>query len=182
MFLQGNGAVIVAHPDDETLWAGGFIASHPGVTVICCTVPRRDPERAIRFFDACRVLGAFPVLIPFVEPPANESIEHLDLLELEGFDWVVTHNHKGEYGHQHHKDVYEWVESHTACPMYVFGYEMEGEPAIKTSISGVFGKVKIEALQCYDHCSPSDNGKTKWEALLDTYNISSEVETLYAER
>jgi len=27
-------AIIVAHPDDETLWAGGTILNHPGKTWI----------------------------------------------------------------------------------------------------------------------------------------------------
>lgn len=180
---QGNGAVVVAHPDDETLWAGGFISQHPGITVICCTVPRRDPERALKFFDACRVLGAFPVLVPFVEPAPNESIEHLDLLDLSGFDWIVTHNANGEYGHLHHRDVYSHVLRVTDCPLYVFGYNhVSGRGAFTVDLTRGAWECKEAALHCYDHQSPADGGKPKWLALMDTYSISRDQEVFHVER
>ena len=175
--LQGNGAVVVAHPDDETLWAGSFINAHPGITVICCTVPRRDPERAIRFFDACRVLGAFPVLIPFVEPDPTLHIDHLDLISLDWFDFVVTHNSNGEYGHVHHKDVHDYVMSEADCPVYTFGYNHPGGKGFAVDVS----PEKEKALMMYDHQSPTDGGKPKWVALMDTYNIPKDKEHFYAE-
>jgi len=36
--ISKSAAVIVAHPDDETLWAGGTILSHPhgiGLLFVC---------------------------------------------------------------------------------------------------------------------------------------------------
>ena len=40
-------ALIVAHPDDETLWAGGTILSHPAWDCfIVCLCRGSDPERA----------------------------------------------------------------------------------------------------------------------------------------
>lgn len=52
-------AVIVAHPDDETLWAGGAVLIHPEW---CCSIfalcRARDPDRAPRFERVARALGA----------------------------------------------------------------------------------------------------------------------------
>jgi pentatricopeptide repeat protein len=52
-----NVAVIVAHPDDETLWAGGTILSHPSWNCFIVSVCRRnDFERASKFYKALKVL------------------------------------------------------------------------------------------------------------------------------
>ncbi len=43
-------AIIVAHPDDETLWAGGTILSHPAwECFIICLCRGSDADRAPRF-------------------------------------------------------------------------------------------------------------------------------------
>src|SRR6185369_9909067 len=90
--------LVVAHPDDESLFFGGLLASEPGDwTVISCSIPRTDPIRAWKFFDACEVLGAKPRLLPFSETEFNISA-----LELSSFDQIVTHNSAGEYGHPQH--------------------------------------------------------------------------------
>ena len=45
-------AVIVAHPDDETLWAGGTILSHPSNKwFIICLCRASDTDRSVRFHD-----------------------------------------------------------------------------------------------------------------------------------
>jgi pentatricopeptide repeat protein len=50
-------AVIVAHPDDETLWAGGTILSHPMWNCFIVSLCRgNDPDRALRFYEALKIL------------------------------------------------------------------------------------------------------------------------------
>ena len=52
-------AVIVAHPDDETLWAGGAVLLHPEWRCSIFSLCRAsDPDRAPRFERAARELGA----------------------------------------------------------------------------------------------------------------------------
>ena len=57
--------MIVAHPDDETLWGGAYILRHPGDWLVqCCSVPVSDPVRAIKFHEACKRLGATGFVLP----------------------------------------------------------------------------------------------------------------------
>src|SRR5436190_16883849 len=52
-------AVIVAHPDDETLWLGGTILSHPSWHWFILSLCRgSDQDRCPRFFQALKALGA----------------------------------------------------------------------------------------------------------------------------
>jgi len=50
-----NAVVIVAHPDDETLWAGGTILMHPETQWTILTLCRMsDPDRSPKFNKAMR--------------------------------------------------------------------------------------------------------------------------------
>ena len=50
-------AIIVAHPDDETLWAGGNILSHATWTCfIVCLCRGNDTDRSSKFYDALKIL------------------------------------------------------------------------------------------------------------------------------
>jgi LmbE family N-acetylglucosaminyl deacetylase len=169
------GAIVVAHPDDETLWCGGLMVRFPRRwTVICCSIPRVDPIRACKFFEACEVLGAKPRLLPFTESPPNEPLGHLDALELNGFDCIVTHNEAGEYGHRHHRDVHAHVVARAAGRCVAIGYRTD---ARRDADPGAICTLRLstpdywhkrQALARYDHTSPSD-GRAKCDALLDRY-------------
>lgn len=172
-----HNAVVVAHPDDETLWAGVLISSNKGAfDVICCTVPRRDPDRAIRFAYAVKELGGYPVLVPFVEPNPDRDIQHLDAVDLSPYDLIVTHNSKGEYGHLHHRNVHDYVRDSRARRIFTFGYG-GGEHEIVNE-----GDDKERALRCYDHKSPADGGVPKWQALLNKYPVDLHKEFFNAIR
>lgn len=161
-------ALVVAHCDDESLWFGGLLASEPGDwTVIACSIPRADPERAWKFFDACCVLGARARLLPFVETAAQDPLQQTGLIDLSGFDQIVTHNDVGEYGHQHHR----WLNRHLTAryPDKVVTGCYGKDPGPKRIVLDAHQMgIKMAALRCYDHTSPMD-GKPKWRALLDRY-------------
>lgn len=155
-------ALVVAHPDDESLWFGGLLAAEPGDwTVICCSVPRTDPIRAEKFFDACKVLGAKAELIRIVE---SETMD-LSSLDLSGFDQIVTHNSVGEYGHKHHVQIHRHLSARHDVVTGCYGKA----PGPKRIVLNEYQLgLKMAALRCYDHISPTD-GIPKWRALIDRY-------------
>ncbi len=177
-----RGLVLVAHPDDETLFAGGLILRYPGRwTVICCSIPRTDPIRAWKFYDACASLGVFRMgVLPFIESAPDQPLGNLDAVDLSGFDCVVTHNENGEYGHFQHRQLNSWVRGNADYrgTIVTFGYRPGGCGEIRLALTDEEQRRKRNALQCYDHVSPSD-GKPKWQALIERYGstIGFDVET-----
>ena len=71
-----TAAVIVAHPDDETLWAGGTILTHPGINWVILTLCRKsDPDRAPRFFKAIEQFGAKGLMADLDDGPDQKPLE-----------------------------------------------------------------------------------------------------------
>jgi hypothetical protein len=157
--LKGRNVVVVAHPDDETLWCGGLILKNPGDwTIVCLTIPRRDPIRAWKFFTACERLGAKGQLFPGAEPLPNEAI--LPQIDVSAYNLLVTHGAKGEYGHFHHMCVHAWSEHLDMPKIYFMGNEV-----VEIDV-----EAKHHALTAYDHVLPYDTGNVpKWEALEHRY-------------
>jgi len=171
--LNGKIAMVVAHPDDEVLWGGGLLARLKGIDIYCCSIPRRDPERAFNFFKVAKYFGHNAFLLPFEETEPSSNLTNLELLDLSEYDVVITHNPEGEYGHIHHVDVHEHVKNNFSGDVYYFGYG-DGDLILSLTDSELDGKKK--ALALYDNLSPFDNGKKKYEALLDRYDIKFDYE------
>ena len=134
-------AVIVAHPDDETLWAGGTILSQPtGGWFILSLCRGSDPDRAPRFFQALKTLRAEgkmgdlddgPDQIPLQRNEINEAI--MQMLPHKHFDLVISHSPAGEYTrHRRHEEIGEavillWQAGRIqADELWTFAYE-DGE-------------------------------------------------------
>lgn len=172
-----HGVIVVAHPDDEVMWAGGLLARFgERFTVICCSIPRTDPVRAWKFFAACEVFGARAKLLPFTETPPGEALDHGGLLDLRSFDLIVTHNAEGEYGHHHHRALHRFITNANPSSTATFGWRPEGRGSEVLHLTADEQQRRMAALRCYDHVSPSD-GKQKWQALLDRYPIDLRIET-----
>jgi LmbE family N-acetylglucosaminyl deacetylase len=107
-------AIIVAHPDDETLWAGGTILSHPSwKCFIVCLCRGNDKERAIRFCNALKILRSEGIMGCLDDGPEQRPLDEkevectiLDLLPPQHFDLIISHNPTGEYSrHLRHEEV-----------------------------------------------------------------------------
>jgi hypothetical protein len=106
--------IIVAHPDDETLWAGGTILSNPSWNCyVVCLCRKNDADRAPKFKKALNLLNADGIMgdlddAPDQRPLSEEEVENtiLQLLPRRRFDLVITHSINGEYTrHIRHEEI-----------------------------------------------------------------------------
>lgn len=106
--------LIVAHPDDETLWAGGTLLSHPEWDCfVVCLCRGSDTDRAPKFYKALKMLNAKGIMGDLddgpEQMPLNENVVEGSILKLvppQHFDLVITHDPKGEYTrHLRHEET-----------------------------------------------------------------------------
>jgi LmbE family N-acetylglucosaminyl deacetylase len=101
--------VIVAHPDDETIWMGGtlFRNKNNWETTIISLCRRDDTDRAPKFKKVCEFLKAKC----FISDLEDEKLTPLSLNEItkrvrefadKSYDCIFTHGENGEYGHIRH--------------------------------------------------------------------------------
>lgn len=98
-------ALIVAHPDDETLWAGGTILNHPSwKCFIVCLCRGSDKERAPKFFETLKILDAGGIMGDLDDGPEQDPLDNdvlektiMNLLPSTPFDLIITHHSTGEY-------------------------------------------------------------------------------------
>lgn len=103
--MTATVAIIVAHPDDETLWAGGTILSNPSWHwFIVCLCRGSDNDRAPKFLKALQILGSEGIMGDLDDGPEQKPLdenepEHtiLKLLPHRHFDLIISHNPGGEY-------------------------------------------------------------------------------------
>lgn len=90
---------LVAHPDDELLFAGQLMANHPDWewAQVCLTNGRPFPGVSLGFKDEWRILHRSEY------EAWRAAVDGLGLSP----DLVVTHNAMGEYGHPHHMAVHQ---------------------------------------------------------------------------
>jgi LmbE family N-acetylglucosaminyl deacetylase len=146
--VETNAVVVVSHPDDETLWAGGYLQAHPGTDVLVCTIPIKDPQRCADFFQVCKALkanGSFVARHTDREPLTDLS--HVQRL-VEKYDLILTHNEFGEYGHEQHIAVHRAMKA-TGVPMRVFGY---GKTTVGNEVSLEFKRKTLELYTTRPNC------------------------------
>ena len=112
--------LVIAHSDDETIFAGGLILSSRDTqwTIVNC-FDGGDQTRRHEFLCACEFLAqnSGNHIEPVFLDPLQHSDHSIDCLSLAkalepyavGYDIVFTHNRQGEYGHQEHKLVHRCV-------------------------------------------------------------------------
>ena len=131
-------AIVVAHPDDETLWAGGALLMHPQWRCKVFTLCRAgDPDRSPKFHRALARLGASgamadlddrPEQTPLADALVRQTVS--TLIAGSGFDLLLTHSPHGEYTrHRRHGEVFAAVRelweagAIDAGELWLFAYE-----------------------------------------------------------
>ena len=109
-----TAAVIVAHPDDETLWTGGTILRHSSWNWYIISLCRAsDPDRAPKFHKVLKILGAQGGMGDIDDGPDQEPLKEnvinnwiLKLMPDRHFDLIITHDPSGEYTrHLRHEET-----------------------------------------------------------------------------
>jgi len=133
-------AIIVAHPDDETLWMGGTLLCNPHWDCfILCMCRKNDAERAAKFIKALQVYNADGIMGELDDGPEQKPVESnyiesilMELLPVKHYDMIVTHNPMGEYTrHLRHEEIGEtmmhlWIENKLPCDLLkTFAYQDE---------------------------------------------------------
>jgi len=169
-------AVIVAHPDDETLWAGGTVLMNPDNDwTIITTCRKDDPDRAPKFFDALDALDAHggigdlddgPDQVPLRTQQVQQTV--LSLLAERAYDLILTHSPLGEYTrHRRHEEVAEAVlqliESHQlqTNKILFFAYEDGGRDYLPRPIQSADRSILL----------PRDIWDRKYQIITQIYGF-----------
>ncbi len=106
--------VVVAHPDDETLWVGGTMLMHPAWSWRVVSLCRgTDPDRRPRFFNAMTHLGGRGDMGDLDDGPDQYPLSGGEVraavrwaLHDTSYDLIVTHSPLGEYTrHLRHEEI-----------------------------------------------------------------------------
>jgi len=175
----GKCAVIVAHPDDETLWAGGMILMHPKSNWTVISLCRGDdPDRSPKFFRALKYLNATGAMGdlddgPEQSPLASQDVQAmiLELLASDRFDLITTHGLSGEYtGHLRHEEtgkaVMALLQSKRlfAKQVWMFAYEDGGGEYLPRPAKDADVRVKL----------PENIWQKKLYIITEIYGFGSE--------
>jgi len=172
-------AVIVAHPDDETLWAGGTILMYPEAKWTVVTLCRKnDTDRSPKFFRALEELGArgdmgdiddSPQQCPHISSEVQNII--LELLPSERFDLIITHGLCGEYTrHLRHEETGKAVmalwESKKlfAKEVWRFAYEDGDGKYLPRPVQDADLSIKL----------PDEIWQKKYDIIIDIYGFGAD--------
>jgi LmbE family N-acetylglucosaminyl deacetylase len=178
-------AVIVAHPDDETLWSGGTILDNPGWNCFILSLSRgNDRDRSYRFNNALKILNSEGTMGCIDDSPEQKPLDAnipeqaiLNLLPPRNYDLIITHNPNGEYTrHLRHEEtgravIKLWKKGEIrASELWLFAYSDENKKHFPTAVlnAGIYLKLSKQIW------------KQKYCLITETYGFekrSFEAET-----
>ena len=117
--MQKEILVIVAHPDDETIWVGGTILQNRNNKITIISLCRKnDEDRYPKFLKVCELLNAEAHIFDLDDSEEGDykkitNKEIIDKIKTitkdKKYDELYTHGKNGEYGHIRHKEVHNAV-------------------------------------------------------------------------
>jgi LmbE family N-acetylglucosaminyl deacetylase len=172
-------AVIVAHPDDETLWAGGLMLMHPQVKWTIVTICRKsDADRAPKFFKALEEFNASGYMGDLDDGPEQNALDNgevqrtiMELLPSDRFEVVITHSSAGEYmRHIRHEDAAKavmrlWKAGElVAREVWSFAYEDGGGKYLPRAEMSADLQIEL----------PKDIWQKKYDIITKIYSFSKD--------
>lgn len=168
--------LIIAHPDDEILWAGGTLLMHPEWrTHIICLCRKNDSDRSARFARVLKFLQATGEMgdlddEPQQFPMSNQLVSSMiaDLLPYGPFNLVITHSPAGEYTrHLRHEEIGAavirlWCGNKLSCKKaWFFAYDDGQKTHHPAAISSADIQVKL----------PGKIWELKYSIMKDIYGF-----------
>ncbi|QEN08768.1 PIG-L family deacetylase [Oceanispirochaeta crateris] len=148
--MRKSVAVIVAHPDDETLWAAGTILTEKFEDCFILSLCRlSDTDRSPKFFRVLDEWGASGAMADLDDGPEQLSLDEelitstiLSHLPRLSFDMIYTHSPAGEYTrHKRHEEIGRtvlnlWISGRLRSQeLRLFAYEDRNKSTLPKSIS-----------------------------------------------
>lgn len=176
--------MIVAHPDDETIWGGAHLLD--GGYLVVCITNGYNTERADEFRKAVEQSGNTPLILSYPDKvffmrddwsDAKKDIESdiSRIMSAKHWDIAVTHNPKGEYGHIHHKmtnelTVQAFNETCGADKLYFFGDYYKASDIEKAGVSVIPDEVMQKKLMLCDIYSSQERTMDKLSHMFPFEN------------
>lgn len=141
--------MVVAHPDDESLFGGGQLIVEGDWKIVCAT----NGDNPIRRSEFERVMfithSRFEMWDYY-----DEQFTPLEELELEEDlyrvvheqEWqkIVTHNEAGEYGHLHHKQIHALMKKLVGSDLWTFNFDGQ------YPLTEIVWKAKVDLVSMYE--------------------------------
>ncbi len=161
--------MIVAHPDDETLWGGAGLYEKDYYVV--CITNGNNKIRKKEFNKILEETGNKGIILSYPDKVAGKkydwSIVYDDIkadinniINSKSWSLIVTHNPNGEYGHMHHVMTNEivtdiCVEEDNVDNLFYFGTYYKKSTLSKMEyelprIDDNLVKFKEQVLKCYE--------------------------------
>jgi len=129
--LKQDKLMIVAHPDDETIFGGGMLLNEDGWKVVVVTSgdgDNNDPKiRETEFKSIMNYLNIDYELLGFKDDMNNVLYDEFEVESklrkiIEDKKWrkIITHNKEGEYNHIIHKSIHQIVKNINPDNLYFF--------------------------------------------------------------
>lgn len=165
--------VVVAHYDDETLYAGGLLwelREKARLYILCCShtaVARRHKmEAAAGYVKVGDMLGAATFNLNCGggkkdKRPDKKTLKENISLFVTNKDAIITHNAKGEYhGHVYHKEVYAACRPLFTSVRHVYTFANGIEYTEKVAYDV---EAKKRLVDCYLPWKPGAYRKFVWK-------------------
>ena len=166
--------MVVAHPDDETLWGGAHLLD--GKYFVVCLTDGYNKVRRQEFLNAIKESGNKGLILRYPDKVRGERskwvgdkkdiIKDLDtILTYKHWNMVATHNPEGEYGHIHHQ-----MTSQLVTQEYYRNYQINLESTIKRKFFWIlrirFREYRQRVNQLKENCCLTINLRKKLKICL----------------